>query len=303
LNRKDFVLALLVVTIWGANFTVVKLGLDGVPPMLLVALRFVFVVFPAIFFVRRPAVSPRYWITYGATVGIGQFGCLFYAMHIGMPAGVASVVLQSQAFFTLLFAAILLRETISAAQLLGIAISSLGLYLVWSSSGSVNVLSIPPFAFLLSIAGAAFWGISNIVVRKAAASAAANKKNLDILSLIIWSSLVPPIPLFLFALLLDTPQGVIDVIVNLDGMSLFTIVYLAYGATILGFGIWSMLLSKYPASQVAPLSFLVPVTGLLTARFVLGEQLFLLQWGGCFLVFIGLLISTFGFPRFFRSNR
>ncbi len=176
MNRKDFVLALLVVTIWGANFTVVKLGLDGVPPMLLVALRFVFVVFPAIFFVRRPAVSPRYWITYGATVGIGQFGCLFYAMHIGMPAGVASVVLQSQAFFTLLFAAILLRETISAAQLLGIAISSLGLYLVWSSSGSVNVLSIPPFAFLLSIAGAAFWGISNIVVRKAAASAAANKK-------------------------------------------------------------------------------------------------------------------------------
>jgi len=87
-NEYLFVLALLVVTIWGANFTVVKLGLDGVPPMLLVALRFVFVILPAILFVRRPAVSARYWMTYGAAVGIGQFGCLFYAMHIGMPAGV-----------------------------------------------------------------------------------------------------------------------------------------------------------------------------------------------------------------------
>jgi len=303
LKQRDFVLALLVVTIWGANFTVVKLGLDGVPPMLLVALRFVFVILPAILFVRRPAVSARYWMTYGAAVGIGQFGCLFYAMHIGMPAGVASVVLQSQAFFTLIFAVILLRERISTAQLIGLALSSLGLYLVWSGSGSANVLSIPPFAFLLFIAGAAFWGISNIVVRSAAASAAREGKQLDILSLIVWSSLIPPIPLFLFAILLDTPQGVIGVVVNLDGMSLFTIVYLAYGATIFGFGIWSKLLSKYPASQVAPLSFLVPVTGLLTAGFVLGEQLLLLQWGGCFLVIIGLLISTFGFPGFLRSHR
>lgn len=303
MNSKDFALALLVVTIWGANFTVVKLGLNGVPPILLVALRFVLAVFPAIFFVSRPAVSPRYWMTYGATVGIGQFGCLFYAMHIGMPAGVASVVLQSQAFFTLLFAAILLRERVSTAQMIGLGISSLGLYLVWYNSGSANVLTIPPVAFLLSIAGAAFWGISNIVVRKAAASAATDGKQLDILSLIVWSSLIPPIPLFLLAFMLDTPQRVIGVLVSLDGMSLFTVVYLAYGATIFGFGAWSKLLSKYPASQVAPLSFLVPVTGLLTARVVLGEQLFLLQWGGCLLVIIGLLISSFGFPNFLRPRR
>jgi O-acetylserine/cysteine efflux transporter len=302
-SNKDLILALLVVTIWGANFTIVKLGLNGVPPMLLVALRFVFAVFPAIFFVRRPAVSPRYWVTYGVTVGIGQFGCLFYAMHIGMPAGVASLVLQSQVFFTLLFAAFLLREKISVAQLIGLCLSSFGLYLVWYNSGSDTILAIPPFAFLLSIAGAAFWGISNIVVRKAAAAAAKKGVELDILNLIVWSSLIPPIPLFLFSLMLDSPKVVIEALVNLDKLSVFTILYLAYGSTIFGFGVWSKLLSKYPASQVAPLSFLVPVTGILTARVVLGEQLFLLQWGVCVLVIIGLLISTFGFPKVFQFNK
>lgn len=304
MKQRDLILAILVVTIWGANFTVVKLGLNGIPPMLMVSLRFVLVIFPAIFFVRRPAVSPRYWVTYGATVGIGQFASLFYAMHIGMPAGVASVALQSQAFFTFLFAAILLGERISTAKLAGLVVSSFGLYFVWFGSGTTDdILSIPPFAFLLSIIGAAFWGVSNIVVRKAAASAAKEGKKLDILSLIIWSSLVPPIPLFIFALILNSPQDVINVFKNLDFMSISTLVYLAYGATIFGFGVWSRLLARYPASQVAPLSFLVPVTGILTAWIVLGEQLFPLQWGGCVLVIIGLLVSSFGFPNFFRSRK
>jgi len=100
MNIKDLTLALLVVTIWGANFTVIKLGLDGIPPMLLAALRFMLASLPAIFFVRRPEIHIRYLLSYGFTVGVGQFGCLFYAMHIGMPAGAASVILQAQAFFT-----------------------------------------------------------------------------------------------------------------------------------------------------------------------------------------------------------
>lgn len=141
------------------------------------------------------------------------------------------------------------------------------------------------------------------MVRKAAAAAIREGEDLDILNLIVWSSLIPPIPLFLFSLILDSPQVVIASLVNLDKLSIFTILYLAYGSTIFGFGVWSKLLSKYPASQVAPLSFLVPVTGIFTARVVLGEQLFLLQWGGCVLVIIGLLISTFAFPKVFLSKK
>ncbi|MBI5592912.1 MAG: EamA family transporter [Deltaproteobacteria bacterium] len=300
MNRKDFVLALLVVTIWGANFTVIKLGLGGVPPMLLVALRFVFAALPAILFVKRPAVAARYWMTYGLTVGVGQFGCLFYAMHIGMPAGVASVVLQSQAFFTLAFATLFLHESVSGSQITGLGIAALGLFLVGRHAGGTNVFAIPPAALLLTLAGAAFWGISNIVVRKATASAAAEGNRLDVLSLVVWSSLVPPVPLFLLALILDTPETVIGAITALNGVSVFSILYLAFGATLFGFGAWSRLLSRHPANQVAPLSLLVPVTGLLTARLVLGEQLSMLQWGGCLTVIFGLLVATFGLQTFRR---
>ena len=108
MKKRDLMLALLVVIVWGANFTVIKLGLAGLPPMLLVALRYTFAAVPAIFFVKRPDISWKYILAYGMAVGVGQFSCLFYAMNIGMPAGTSSVILQSQVFFTLIFAAVLL---------------------------------------------------------------------------------------------------------------------------------------------------------------------------------------------------
>ena len=225
-------------------------------------------------------------------------------MHIGMPAGVASVVLQSQAFFTLAFATLFLHESVSVSQISGLGIASVGLYLVGHNTGGINVFAIPPAALLLTLASAAFWGISNIVVRKATASASAASQGnrLDVLSLVVWSSLVPPVPLFLLALLLDTPETVIGAITALNGVSVFSIVYLAFGATLFGFGAWSRLLSRHPANLVAPLSLLVPVTGLLTAMAVLGEQLSMLQWGGCLTVITGLLVSTFGLQMFRRLS-
>lgn len=295
MNRKDIVLALLVVTIWGANFTVIRVGLDGVPPMLLAALRYVFAAFPAVLFVKRPAVNLRYLIAYGLTVGVGQFGCLFYAMHIGMPAGVASVVLQSQAFFTLVFSAMLLHESVSGSQICGLGISSIGLYLVGHSAGSTDVFVMPPMALLLTLAGASFWGISNVIVRKATALASSQGTQLNIFSIVVWSSLVPPVPLFLLALSIDKPKSIIESIVAVDVVSMFSIIYLAFGATLFGFGLWSKLLSRHSANKVAPFSLLVPVTGLLTASLVLGEHLSLLQWCGCLFVIFGLLVSTFGF--------
>lgn len=287
-------LALLVVTIWGTSFTAIKLGLGSVPPLLLAALRFAFAALPAIFLVCRPAVSVRYWIAYGLTVGVGQFGCLFSAIHLGMPAGAASVVLQSQALFTVLFAAILLREPVSRAQLAGLGIAAAGLYLVGHRNCDIGINAIPLAALLLTIAGAAFWGISNIIVRKATAAAAMQGEQLDMLGMVVWSSLVPPLPLFLLALAMDTPETVFGAITALNWTSMLSVLYLALVATLFGFGTWSKLLSRHPASQVAPLSMLVPVTGLLTARIVLGERLSLLQWGGCLLVITGLLVSAYG---------
>ncbi len=295
MNRRDLIFALLVVTVWGANFTVIKLGLDSIPPMLLVALRYTFAALPAIFFIKRPAIGWRYIVMYGMTVGVGQFSCLFYAMNIGMPASVASVVLQSQPFFTLLFAAMLLKESVKGSQLVGLVVAGLGLYFIGGNVGSNEVAaSIPLIPFLLTLLAAAFWGISNIVVRYAAKQSASQGEKLDMLSLVVWSSLIPPIPMFAFALMLDTPKTLVDAVINMNAMGVFAVLYLTFGATLFGFYTWSKLIAKYPASKVAPLSLLVPVTGLITARIVLGEQLSEMQWLGCLVILVGLVISNFG---------
>ncbi len=296
MTRRDYVLALLVAMVWGANFTVIQLGLNGVPPMLLAALRFLLVSFPAVLFVPRPKVSAGYWISYGATVGIGQFGCLFYAMHIGMPAGVASVVLQSQAFFTLILAAVLLKEQITVSQLVGLAIAALGLGLVGRSSELDQIHAIPPAAFLLSLAGAASWAAANIVIKQMSAANTA-KRGINMLSVIVWSSLVPPIPLLLLALLVDTPETLLQALTSLDGLSIFSVFFIAFGATLFGFGTWSKLLSQYSSNVVAPLSLLVPITGLLTARIVLNEHMAISQWVGCCVIILGLMLTTVGFDR------
>ncbi|CAL1240936.1 putative amino-acid metabolite efflux pump [Candidatus Methylocalor cossyra] len=297
---RDIGLAMLVVTIWGANFTVIKLGLEGVPPMLFAALRYVFAALPAVFFVRPPSIPAHYWVIYGLTVGIGLFGCLFYAIHIGMPAGLASVVVQAQALFTLLFAAVVLREAISVPQLVGLGLAVVGLYLIGYNPGEAGTWNVSPSALLWTLTGAAFWGISNIVVRKASTAAIAKNQQLDMFSLVVWSSLVPPIPLFLLALLLDTQDLVFKSIVGLNEMSWSAILYLAFGATLLGFSAWSHLLSKHPANRVAPLSLFVPVTGLCTASLVLDERLSSTEWLGCLFVLFGLIVATVRLPKLLR---
>ncbi len=295
IERRDLMLALLVVTVWGANFTVIKLGLGGIPPMLLVALRYTLAALPAIFFIKRPAVGWRYIVGYGMTVGVGQFACLFYAMTIGMPASVASVVLQSQVFFTLLFAAMLLKESIKRSQVIGLGIAGLGLFFIGGNVGSNGaVSSIPLGPFLLTLLAAAFWGLSNIVVRYADKQCAAQGGKLDMLSLVVWSSLVPPLPLLAFAVMLDAPKTLWQAVVNLNAVSVFAVLYLAFGATLFGFYTWSTLLAKYSAGKVAPLSLLVPITGLLTAQLVLKEQLSEMQWLGCVVILIGLVTTNCG---------
>jgi Permeases of the drug/metabolite transporter (DMT) superfamily len=294
---RDVLLAVLIAAVWGANFTVIKIGLAGVPPMLLASLRYLAAAVPAVFLVPRPKAPARLWVVYGLTVGVGQFGALFWAMDRGMPAGLASVVLQSQAFFTLLFSAALLKERIRAPELAGIAVSGAGLVAI-AMSLSRGAANIPPSAFLLSLSAAAFWGISNIVVRRAVEAAAQQGASLDMLGLVVWSSLVPPIPLSLLALLLHSPPMVARAFTQMEAASLFAIAYIAYGSTLFGYGGWSVLLGRHPASKVAPYSLLVPVTGLLTAGVVLGEQLTLTQWLGSGCIVAGLvLLSLFRSPQ------
>jgi O-acetylserine/cysteine efflux transporter len=271
MSPKDLLLALVVIIVWGLNFVVIKIGLHDMPPMLLGALRFMLAAFPAILFVRRPQIPLRWLLLYGLTISLGQFAFLFYAMSVGMPAGLASLVLQSQAFFTLLFAALLLGERLRVANLFGLLVAAGGLLLIGLQGDRLMTIA----GFFLTIGAASMWALGNIVTRRLG--------KVNLVGLVVWGSLVPPLPFLALSWLLEGPED-----------SILVLIYLAFGATILGYGLWSRLLSRYPASQVAPFSLLVPVVGLTSSALLLDERLGPLQVLGALLVMLGLLINVCG---------
>ena len=279
---KDFLLALVVIIVWGMNFVVIKIGLDDMPPMLLGALRFLLAAFPAVLFIKRPQIPLRWLLAYGLTISLGQFAFLFSAMAVGMPAGLASLVLQSQAFFTLLFAVVLLGERFRLANLFGLLVAAGGLLLIGSQGNGLMTLA----GFALTLCAAAMWAMGNIVTRKLG--------RVNLIGLVVWGSLVPPLPFFALSWLLEGSVVIEAALraINLD--TLLVLAYLAFGATILGYGLWSLLLSRYPASQVAPFSLLVPVVGISSSAWLLDERLSTLQLIGALLVMLGLLLNVFG---------
>lgn len=296
MRKKDLALALLVVILWGSNFTVIKLGLNGLEPMLLVALRFTFSALPAVFFVKAPKTRWYYVLAYGLTAGVGQYACDIYALKLGMPAGIASVILQSQLFFTLGFGLLFLKERIRGRQIGGMILSGFGLFLIGGNLGSTTIKGIPPISFVLMVMAAIFWGLSNIVVRKASRLAVSEGQKLNPLSLVVWASLIPILPFFALAMLLESPESVGTALATLKLPYLGIVLHLALLGTLFGFSSWNRLLARYPAGRVASLSLLVPVSGLLTAWLVIGERLDAYQAVGILVVIAGLLLAHFGIP-------
>ncbi|MCQ4269645.1 EamA family transporter [Pseudomonas kuykendallii] len=282
MSPKDLLLALVVIIVWGLNFVVIKVGLHGLPPMLLGALRFMLAAFPAVFFIKRPQIPLRWLLAYGLTISLGQFAFLFSAMYVGMPAGLASLVLQSQAFFTLFFAALFLSERIRPANLVGLVVAAGGLILIGAEGDRSMTLA----GFVLTIAAASMWALGNIVTRKVG--------KVNLVGLVVWGSLIPPLPFFALSWMLEGPQTIEAALRGISLDSILALVYLAFGATILGYGLWSRLLSRYPTGQVAPFSLLVPVIGLSSSAWLLGEHLSAVQVVGATVVMLGLLINVFG---------
>lgn len=282
MSPKDLLLALVVIVVWGLNFVVIKVGLHDMPPMLLGALRFMLAAFPAILFVKRPQVPWRWLLAYGLTISLGQFAFLFYAMSVGMPAGLASLVLQSQAFFTLFFAAFLLGERLRLANLFGLLVAAGGLLLIGLQGGRGMTLA----GFVLTLCAAAMWALGNVFTRKLG--------KVNLVGLVVWGSLVPPLPFLALSWLLEGPEAIEIALRGISLDSILVLIYLAFGATLLGYSLWSRLLSRYPASQVAPFSLLVPVVGLTSSALLLDEHLGPLQLLGALLVMFGLLINVCG---------
>lgn len=299
MRKKDLFLALLVVLIWGSTFTVIKLGLNGMPPMVLVALRFTVAAIPAVFLIKRPEIPWKYIVAYGLTAGLGQFACDIYSLYLGMPAGLASVIMQSHVFLTFIFAYIILKDKIDGKEILGLIIATIGIILISLNVGLGEIVTVPPVSLFLQLLAAGFWAISSIVVKMAAKAAKKEKKKLDVFGLVVWSSLVPIIPFFIFGMLLDSPEVVYRAIIGLDLNYILIIIYLSYAATLFGFSIWGRLLRSYDAGKVALLSLLVPVSGLLIGWFVMGEVLSPVQIMGVITVILGLLVAYGGYVKLF----
>jgi O-acetylserine/cysteine efflux transporter len=284
MSLRDIGLALLVVTVWGVNFVAIRWGVDEVPPLLLTALRYLCAAVPAVFFIRRPQIGLPILIGYGFAIGVLQFGLLFAAIKLGMPAGLSSLVMQLQAFFTIALAVVFLREKLGPFQILGGLVAFGGIGLI----GAERLEGAALLPLLMTIAAAFFWGVGNIITKKAG--------QIDMLSFVAWSALVPPIPLFLASLVLEGPGAIPSALANITWLGGGSLLFISYGATLFGYGVWSMLLSRYPANVVAPFSLLVPIAGIGSAALLLGETVSTIEIAGSALVFLGLLINVFG-PR------
>lgn len=289
MTRKDGLLALLVVVVWGLNFVVIKVGLHNMPPLMLAGLRFVLVAFPALLFIARPKVPLRLLLGYGLTISFGQFAFLFCAIKFGMPAGLASLVLQAQAFFTIILGAGVFGERLQGKQLAGITLAVLGVLVLIEASLSGQ--HIPIIGFALTLAAAFSWACGNIFNKKIMS----HTSRPAVMSLVVWSALIPIIPFMVASMIFEGPALMLQSLVSIDLTTILSLVYLAFVATIVGYGIWGALLGRYETWRVAPLSLLVPVVGMASAALLLGESLSVLQLCGAVLIMAGLYINVFGF--------
>ncbi len=291
LRPRDLVLALLVILVWGVNFAVIKVGLVGVPPLLLGALRFMLAAFPALLLFKAPKVPLRLYLAFGLTMSVGQFAFLFSAIHVGMPSGLASLVLQSQSFFTLVLTALWLRERWQGNQLAGLLLAAGGLVLIGSAHGA----SMPLLGFLLTVAAAAMWACGNIVSRAVGRHGPMNQ-----LAFVVWASLVPPLPLLALSLLIEGPAAISAALQGFGLASFASVAYLAWAATLFGYGVWTFLLARYPINRVAPFTLLVPLVGLTTGWLAFGETLQPVHFIGGALLMVGLFVNLFGAPLLAR---
>jgi len=278
-------LALLVAVCWGVNFPATALALEHFPPLFLVALRFSIIAIPTLIFIPRPKVPFRWLLGVGLGIGTMQFAFLYLGMAAGMPAGLASIVLQASAPFTVIIAGIWLREKISARQAVGIAIAVLGLAAIAFHRSQVAAL----LPVLLTLCGALGWAIGNVSTRKAQAPNA--------LHLTLWMSVIPPLPMLAISLLVEGPARIGESLATaftLEALpAVLGLLYVVVIATIVGYGIWNGLLKRYPSSTVAPFSMLVPVVGVVASWLAFGELIDLTELLAGAAVVAGVLVASY----------
>ncbi len=274
---RDAVLAALTSVIWGLAFVATKLGLEGFSASELTGLRFLIACLPVLL-VPRPRITWSRLVLIGMTLFCGQFLLLFFSFKEGMPAGLASVTQQSQAFFTVLLAAVFLREFPSLRQCCGMTVAFVGLALIGLTVGADLTFA----ALGLALAGAFSWAVGNVLVKRT--------PEVPVLSLVIWASLVPPLPALLFSGIYDDHLPILGALASASWTSLGAALYLGTIATVVAYAIWGDLLQRYPAAVVTPFALLAPCTGVLSSALIFGEVFEPVRYAGMALVVAGLAI-------------
>ena len=273
---RDMALAALTSVAWGLAFVATRLALDGFSAPQLTALRFIVAALP-VFFVPRPKIAPLAIVLIGLTLFTGQFLLLFLAFGEGLPPGLASVSQQMQAFFTVLLAAIFLRDVPSLRQCLGMAVAFAGLAVIGATVGA----DLKPLALGLALAGALSWAIGNVLVKRQA--------DVPIFPLMVWCSLVPPLPSLLLSSVTDA-RSLVTALGAASWLSIAASLYLGTAATLFGYAAWGSLLRRYPAAMVTPFALLAPCTGIVSSALVFGEVFSPLRYAGMALVLAGLAV-------------
>ncbi|MEO6006061.1 MAG: EamA family transporter [Opitutus sp.] len=289
LPLRHLLLALIAVCIWGTNFVAIKVALRELPPLLLCAVRFTLVALPAVFFLRRPAVPWRQLLLYGITMFGLHFGFLFLGMKLGMSAGLASLTLQFQVFVTLALAVAVLKERVAFVQVAGALVACGGFILVAVHTGGDVTLA----GLVCILLGASSWGFANFTSKRIG--------RVNPLALVVWGSLVVPIPMTLASLAFEGRALVVQSLTHVSAPTFLSVAFIVYGSTLVAYSLWSWLLSHYPASSVAPFTLLVPVFGMLSSAALLGESLPSWKLQAATLVIVGLALNVFG-PRFLRGR-
>lgn len=295
MSSRDRLLALLVALLWGCNFIAISVGLEHFPPLFFAGLRFAVLAVPTVLFVPRPDVPWRWVLGYGLGFGTVQFAFLFLAMDLGMPAGLASLVLQASAPFTVVLGVLLLREPIAARQVAGITLAVLGMAAIAASRAQTAAV----LPVLLTLLGALGWAFGNLASRLARPE--------DPLRLVLWMSTVPPLPMFALSAWQEGPatgwRALGEAAAGQAWPAVAALAYIVVPATLLGSGVWTVLLRRYPAGVVAPYSLLVPVVGVLAAWLLLGERPVPLELLAGAAVVLGVLLGTPGAGRGGRLSR
>jgi O-acetylserine/cysteine efflux transporter len=265
--------------LWGFNFVVIDWGMGRVPPLLFAAIRFLLVAFPACLLVPRPLAPWRVLAAVGAFMSLGQFGLLYISMHAGMPPGLAALVLQSQVVFTIVIAAVALRERTSPAQVAGVGLGVAGLTVVaLGRDGHVGL-----GALLLCLLAGLSWGIGNVIARAARVPGG--------LGLTVWSAVVVPVPLFLLSLLLDGPHAMGVGLAAAGWHAAVSTAYTVVMSTLVGYGIFNGLLARHPSGRVVPWILLVPVVAMMFAWVLVGERPGATELVGAALLVVGVLVA------------